>query len=431
MSGAPPSPGVDRWTSRTYVLLAFGGALLAVAVAFRTPVPVFFALPLLIAPFAAAMSSPRQLARVNLAWGEVGIGADMEVRGSLRGAFEASAPDISIELSPPAGITMTRDLEFERSPREVRFATRWRVREPTITSVAAPPVIWRDSMGLSERRLPGTRPALAIERYPPELHTLTSVRLERTIPLYGETPSRRLGESGEFASLRPARTSEPFRRINWRASARVGRLVANEYDAELTGDLIVLLDLRPSTLGRAYDARLLGIARAAAYGIALSFLRTKVRLGFASFGEFVEAVPLSTGRLHRVRVLRGILACRVADHAEDALRCAVGLRRFFPPGITTLIISSWTEDPSLDLAPYLRRHGFPVVTLSPSPIRMREGMGGLASADDTLARRIEQLERRARLASLWSYGPVIDWENYWSLDGLVRSLRAPVRRRNV
>ena len=131
-------------------------------------------------------------------------------------------------------------------------------------------------------------------------------RLDRTIPLAGETRARRIGPSGEFFGLRDALPGEPRGRINWTASARAGRMLANDYQMEQTGDVLLLLDVRPTSRDRSIDERLLAIARAGAFGIAEALLRSKVRLGYASFGEFLETVPLSSGRAHRVRVLEAI-----------------------------------------------------------------------------------------------------------------------------
>ena len=77
----------------------------------------------------------------------------------------------------------------------------------------------------------------------------------------------------------------------------------------------------------------------------------------------------------------------------------------------------------------LSRQGFPVVLLSPSPLPMRAGSGGLEAADEALAVRVERLERRLRLADLWVHGPVVDWDDYWTLEPLARVLRRPAYRR--
>ena len=421
-----PTPAQPvRWTGRAYLLVVFGGGLAAVAVALRSPVPLFAGLPLLLAPLLAAASVPPQLSRVDLDWQASGLGQDVTISGELRGDFGGSAGDISIAIDRPPGTVEAEPARFQRDPKSIRFSTRWTFAEPSIVTVPPARVFWRDPLGLTERPLDGQRPPLPLERYPPGLSRAGSIRLERTIMLPGEIRSRLAGASGDFYGLREAAPDEPPRRINWRATARAGRLLANEYQLERTGDLVIVLDVRPSSYGPEIDERLLGVARAAVYGIAESLLRSKVRVGFASFGEFVDAVPLSTGRIHRVRVLRSIVAARRATVAGPAERCALGLRRFYRPGVTTLVVSSWAGEPGFDLLPYVRRQGFPVILLSPSPLPLYARTGGLAPADELLAQRLEKLERRIRLSDLWVHGPVVDWENYWTLEPLVRVLRRP------
>lgn len=420
---APPGP--VRWTWRAYLLLGFGGVLAAFAVASRDPVPLFAGIPLLIVPFLAASHVAGRLSRVDLAWQATGLGPDVTITGELNGEFGGEGVDIAFQVPRPFGATEVGPPKLDIGPTRIGFTIRWRLAEPSVMVVPAPPVVWRDPVGLTERVLDGARPSLPIERYPPSLHRMGSIRLERTTTLPGEVRSRLLGASGEFFGLREPAPGEPPRSVNWRATARAGRLLANDYRLDRTGDLLVLLDVRPTSLGPDVDERLLGVARAAAHGIAESFLQSKTRIGFASFGEFLKAVPLSTGRVHRVRLLRAIAAARREPAAGPAMRCALGLRRHYPRGVTTLVISTWTEEPTFNLVPYIQRQGFPVILLSPSPLPMRAGSGGLTTADEPLAERLERLERRVLLSALWAHGPVVDWDDFWTLDPLARLLRRP------
>lgn len=425
----PPPPGSVRWTARSYFLVAFGGGLVALAVVLGDPVPLFAAVPLLVAPVLAGLHSPVGLTGVDLAWHESGYSEDVRIAGVLSGNFGSSAADVSVTLARPFGFTETTPPRLELSPEAIRFSVDWRLTEPAILALDPPAVVWRDPIGLAERTLEGVRPPLPVERYPPPIYRTATIRLDRTTPLPGETRSRFLGGSGEFFGLRRAAADEPFGRINWRASARTGRLLANDFRLDRTGDLIVILDTRPTPLGPAVDDRLLGVARAAVFGIAESFLRSKVRIGLAVFGEFLEVVPLSTGRIHRVRVLHAVLKARRSRVAGPAERAAIGLRRYYRPGVTTLVVSAWTGDETFNLVPYLVRQGFPAVLLSPSPLPMRAGTGGLATDDEPLATRLEILERRTRLSALWEDGPVVDWSDYWTLEPIARLLRRPPYRR--
>ncbi len=427
---APP-PAVEpvHWTGRTYLLLGAGALLAVLAVALRDPVPLFAALPLLLAPVLATAIVPTHLASVDLTWEAGGSGPEVELTGTLRGRFGPSGGDLSVEAPVPLGFREEQPIRYERSDREIRFSARWTMAEPAIVTLPPPRVLWRDPLGLTERALEGRRPPLPLDRYPPGLQRSGTLRLERTIAMPGESRSHAVGASGEFFGLRPAAPGEPPRRINWRATGRLGHLVANDYELERTGDLVVLLDVRPSDLGAAFDNRLLGVARAAVYGITESLLRSRVRVGFASFGEFVEATPLSMGRIHRVRLQQAILRSRRSEEAGPAERCALGLRRFYRGGVSVLVVSSWAGDPAFDLLPYIRRQGFPVVLLSPSPLPFQARTGHLDPATEEVVQRLERLERRVRLSDLWVHGPVVDWEDFWTLHPLVQALRRPTYRR--
>ncbi len=426
----PPTAGAEtRWTSRAYLVVAFGGGLVALAVAFANPVPLFAGLPLLLAPLLAVGQLPGRLASADLEWRATGLGPDVGIEGLVRGNFGSFATDVAIRVDRPPGATETQPIRLVADPQGIRFTVRWRLAEPSIVLVPPAVVVWRDPLGLTVRRLVGARPTLAVQRAPPWPRRGRAVRLERLTTHPGEVRSRLVGPSGDFYGVREAAPGEPPRRINWWATARTGRLLANDYQLDRTGDLLILIDRRPSALGPELDERLLGVARAAAYALAESLLQNKVRFGYASFGEFVQAVPLSTGRIHRLRVLRAIVASRRSAVVGPAERCALGLARFYRPGVTTLIISSWTGEPTANLVPYVQRRGFPVVLLSPSPLPLREGTGDLEATDELLARRIEQLERRAQLSELWSHGPVVDWTDYWSLEPLARVLRRPSPKR--
>ena len=427
----PPSPpsGSVHWTWRAFLLAAFGGGLIALAVAFRDAVPLFAGIPLLLAPLLAGSQGSRQLSGADLDWQASGLGPEVTITGVLHGDLGSSAVDISIDVPRPLGATDAEPPRFEREPTAIRFTLHWKLSEPAILTLPPPRIAWTDPLGLTERPVVGARSSLAIERYPLSLHRLGSIQLARTTTLPGEIRSRALGRSGEFFGIREAATGEPPRMINWMATARRGRLLTNEYRVDRTGDLIVVLDVRPTSLGPDADDRLLAVARAAVHGIAELLLQEKTRVGFASFGEFLTTVPLSTGRGHRVRILRAIAAARREEIAGPAMRCALGLRRFYPRGVTMLVVSTWTEDPSFNLVPYIQRQGFPVVLLSPSPLPIRAGTGGLAPADEPLAERLERLERKVRLSQLWVHGPVVDWEDFWTLDPLSRILRRPTYRR--
>jgi len=413
-----------KWRARSVLFYAIGAELLATGVAARTPVPLFLALPFLLAPLGAALLGPRRATAV-LEWNVSGTEADVTVRGRIVPSDPALQPrEMLLRIERPSGLLVRAPPRVEYARDALSFELSWRAHEPLITQVRIPEVLWTDPLGLVERPVRLLAEELPVERYPPEIGRLGRLRLRRTIVAPGETRSRAVGSSGEFFGLRAALASDPPRQINWAATARSGRTWVNEFYLERTGDVLIVVDTRPTDLGPEADERIVGVARAAAFGIADAFLREKARVGVATYGEFLTAVPLGSGRAQRFRIRHALLDSHVSKVAGPSERCAVALRRFFPTGVTTIVLTPLVDDEATHIVPHLRRRGFPTVVLSPSPITAVPEPPGAREEDLVLVRRLLRLARRERLAAVWRDAPVIDWEEYWSLARFQEMLRS-------
>jgi uncharacterized protein (DUF58 family) len=422
-------PAGLRWTSRAYLVTGAGALFLVAAVAARDPVLVLVAVPLLIAPVAAALASPRPAPEGDLEWTASGTSPEVRITGRIHGTPPTTSDGFFPTFVRPWSLSETAPARVEWWPGEIRFELRWEAPRPVMDRVPPPLLYWKDPIGLTEISVQGRQSELVIERYPLDLMQLRSLRLERTSLLPGESITRRIGATGEFFGIRVADRDEPPRRINWMASARAGRWLANEFEVERTGELLILLDTRPSGLGTVADARFIGVARAAATGIAGAFIRQKMRIGFAAFGEFLDAIPLSTGRNQGLRIRRAILATWVSPTEGPAERCAVSVRRYYPPGLPVLLISSLRDDASIELVLHLRRRGFPVVVLSPAWRTLLSRSTRAPSRANAVAARLSALDRRTRLGAVRAHAGVVDWDDLSSLGVLARFLQQPVRRR--
>ncbi|MCI4346065.1 MAG: hypothetical protein L3K07_04860, partial [Thermoplasmata archaeon] len=144
-------------------------------------------------------------------------------------------------------------------------------------------------------------------------------------------------------------------------------------------------------------------------------------------GEFLEAVPLGTGRRQRFRIRRLLRSAVVPLESGPGERLAVSMRQYFPPGVLTLLLSPMAEEEQLLLLPHLRRRGYPVIVVSPSPVPLLIPPEA-TRREDRLARRLMNLDRRRRIAEVWKEAPTVDWTDYWALGQLVALLRHPSRR---
>jgi uncharacterized protein (DUF58 family) len=421
-------PTTLRWRPAAFVLLGAAVVLFGVAILLRSPVAVVLALPLLFAPICAALFGPRTSPKVRMEGQVDGSGRSVRVTVVLTPEPPIAPESLEITFHIPPGVVEEKPSRRESQDGSVHLTLSWVVPDPTVMTIPSPDVLWRDPLGLVERTATLDGAELYVERYPPELHRAGAVRLRRTLALPGETRSRSVGESGEFFGIRVASDSDPPRRINWRATARAGRRLANEYALDRTGDLLILLETRSTSLGPRVDGRLLAISRGAAFGLAEAFLREKSRVGIATYGEFLHAVPLATGRTQRVQLRNLLLHTEIAPLAGPAERCAVSLRRYYPPNTTTVVLSPLASEEQLKLVSHVRRRGFPVVVLSPSYLPVMARQIGLADPEEALAARYARLCRREEVARMWRDVPVVDWEDFWSLGGFVDFLRRPTAR---
>ena len=427
---APPAETGPRW--RGTAAIVGGAAILCLALALAEHRAALFllAVPLLVGPLAAWLSAPHgPVPTSHWAWTESGEGRAVGLTGTLDVASSIPSDTVDLRFYPTEPLVPDDAPRVRAVPGEISVTWSLRADRPCLALVPLPAATWRDPTGFVERALPLEGSAARVERFPPEVARLRAVHLRRTTVFPGEVRSRQRGGAGDFFALRPSVPGDTPRQINWRATARQGTLRANDYLRERTGDLLIVLDLRPTPMGPARDAEILALGRAAAYGIASAFLGEKARVGLATYDEYATTVPMGSGRRQAFRIRSTLQAAQVGERAGPAERLAVTLRRYFPPGVGTLVISSLADDDGPLLLAHLRRRGFDPFVLSPSPLPLLRSSGADDPRADEIASRLLHLARRQRLAAAWREAPIIDWEEYWSLAGLSRFLARPIERR--
>jgi uncharacterized protein (DUF58 family) len=419
----PGGSGWFRWSVRTYVVYGVAAVFVFEAVALRNPAALFVAVPLLLGPIAATFGFPRTVTAASLEWDLEGSGSEVRVVGTFRWDSPIRNGRMIPIFSVPPSLQEEAPPRKETGESRLDFTLNYRIPGPSLLEIPCPRLVWRDAWGLVEHEVPVTGPPLSVERFPPEIDRLGRIRVERTTPAPGEMRSRMVGAAGEYFAVRPSIPGDTRRQINWRATARAGKLLANDFLLERTGDVLLLLDIRPTGLGPGRDDRMLNVMRAAALGIADAFLAEKSRVGVAAFTDRLAAVPLGTGRLQRYRIRALLREARLPPEAGPPERLAISVRRFYPPGAFTILISPLVEDESISILAHLRQRGFPTIVLSPSPLAVL----GLSeeTESDRVTTRLLRLVRRQRLGDVWRQAAVIDWDDYWSLAPFIRFLQNP------
>jgi uncharacterized protein (DUF58 family) len=142
--------------------------------------------------------------------------------------------------------------------------------------------------------------------YPP----LVTARLQASVARaqrrreQGITPLRRLGEGRLFESLRDWVPGDDLRHIDWKATARRGKVITRQYEAERRQQVLLVLDL-----GRLLTAEIGGVSRLeyvvrAALELAYAAVQHDDNVGVMAFADGVQHfVAPQRGRLALKRVL--------------------------------------------------------------------------------------------------------------------------------
>ena len=152
------------------------------------------------------------------------------------------------------------------------------------------------SLGLAERRFtfPVTQPIRVIPHTP----GLGEQRLRRgALRAAGNRRLRLSGRGDEFESLRSYQAGDDPRHIDWRSTARKGKLLTRSYQPESKQRVLIALDLGRTMLGRSDDIGKADAVLNHCLLMAHTALAEGDSIGFLAFSEKVLArMPISSGK---------------------------------------------------------------------------------------------------------------------------------------
>ena len=180
-----------------------------------------------------------------------------------------------------------------------------------------------------------------------------------------------LGLGTEFESVREYRPDDDFRQINWRATARTGQPMSNNYRIEQDRDVICCVDtgrLMASPIG---DATRLDLVFDAVVTIALIADELGDRCGLVAFSDTVRRV-VPPGRKGSRGVIDGCVDLEpvlVDSDFEAAFQRVAGGKRSLVLVLTDLVEPSAAR-PLIDAVPVLtRRHAVVVASVDDPELR--------------------------------------------------------------
>jgi uncharacterized protein (DUF58 family) len=223
----------------------------------------------------------------------------------------------------------------------------------------------------------------------------------------GPVTINELGRSTDFYSIREYVKGDPYRKINWKASAKRRKLMINEDEKETLSDCAIFVDSRAlSATGTPVDNFHEQSLRAT-LGLSRTLVSAKNRVMVVTYNDAVNIVPPGLGNAHN-RVVQAMLVETVAKGTLTYDWAAGYARPFIKPRSDVVVFSPLLSDMTFyPTILNLIRTGHRVVVVTAALEDYEERATGVTGSRSMLM----ALQRTTNIAELEGAGiPVIDVE---------------------
>ncbi|WP_374271654.1 DUF58 domain-containing protein [Actinoplanes sp. M2I2] len=420
-AGAGPAWAPTRALGRAVLLT---GLLLVLGVALGR-----VDLVLLAAPF--AIGTAIHLRRMPRSAPELTIGADEELvveGGQVQASLTVTNPDVIPYDLVVVRTRTSRWLELEHADRP--FALRVASDGWAAVDLAGDARRWgRQDVGPAAARVaacggllacrPVLTPAHGVRVYPVTDPFNAIEAMPAAAGLVGAHRSRRMGEGGELAGVRPFAPGDRLRRIDWRVSLRTRDLHVASTLSDRDAEVVLLLDVLGEvglSGGVGGSASVLDTTVRAAAAIAEHYLQRGDRVSLLEFGASARRLRPATGRRQYLIALEWLLDVRAdpMEHEHD-----FGAHHVSSDALV-MVFTPLIDPRSADMLALLAQAGRYVVAVDTLPADAAPEVRGPWTP---LATRLWQLERGNVLGRLREHGvPVVDWAGAGSLDLVLRDV---------
>ncbi len=324
------------------------------------------------------------------------------VRVELR--VENRGPDVKVMLVndfPPREAKVVRGSTALLCPLKAGGRARLRYEvtfdEPGEFSFLDPTFRASSSFGLSESATTIRAPA-SIRVYPKRTTEETRTARARAFAWAGNTASKYRGGRVEFMDIRAYSPGDPLKSINWRASARAGRTLVNEWQADRGLDCVILVDLSPRNLPRVGEWSARTSVITASYELAGSLLDSGNRVGMLIMGDMLHKVRPGFGSRHLKKMVEYLVQSKEGEvwslgHAEPFLELFFR-RQYSTRGGTLFFVMAGADELALETVGALSKRGF--VCNSVLVSTLSQEAEGLVATKSLGAERVEFGTRMVR-----------------------------------
>jgi uncharacterized protein (DUF58 family) len=269
---------------------------------------------------------------------------------------------------------------------------------------------------------PVVTPARGVRVYPVTEPFAAVEAMPAAAGLVGNHRSRRPGEGGELAGVRPFAPGDRLRRIDWRVSLRTRDLHVAATLSDRDAEVLLLLDVLGEagiSGGVAGSASVLDTTVRASAAIAEHYLQRGDRVSLLEYGAAGRRLRPATGRRQYLTVLEWLLDVRADSADESPYEHAFGPHHVSSDALV-VVLTPLVDPRSADMLARLTQSGRYTVAVDTLPVGVEPPR---RSPWTPLATRLWRIERDNVLGRLREHGvPVVAWAGAGSLDQVLRDV---------
>ena len=241
----------------------------------------------------------------------------------------------------------------------------------------------------------------------PKIEKLGTIDLKgrRVGPWPGLVPSRRMGIGTEFFEISPYVPGDDLRRVNWKASARSGKLVTNEFEGEQVVDILVVLDCSEDVLSDIFDYDALEFQVEFTASLCSQLITQGNRVGLSIYGAVRTWVDPAFGKRQLLKILDSLAIVKPGaatlpiKYVLESVIAAI-----LPARSVVLLISPMISDAVPEMIESITLKGYTMICFTPS---IGTNPGSLNDSS-RIARRIFAAERKLRINKARQLARVIE-----------------------
>jgi uncharacterized protein (DUF58 family) len=383
--------------------------LLTAGVAVAAVAPAFW--PTTLSPWRVAAGGAVLLALVDAWWawrrpppeverrlpGSLALGVTENIRLRLRhaGVFHLH---VEVYDHHPLGVEVSGLPQRVTLPPQ-RYTDVWYPARPVVRGALAfapAQLRVRSPLGLWRREL-RAGPAQSVRVYPnfAAVAKYTLLAADNRLSQMGIRKRRRRGEGQDFHQLREYRQGDPLRQVDWKASARLRKLISREYQEDRDQEIILMLDCGHRMLAQDGDLSHFDHSLNAILLLAYVALRQGDGVGFGSFSGHERWLKPIKGAARISHLFNTLYDLQPGSQAPDYSAAATRLLLRQKKRALVILITNLRDEDNADLLPAIQLLGQKHLVLVAS---MRE-----QALDAALEQDVQDFDQALRHAATRDY----------------------------